>query len=168
MALKPKDCVLDRMTEAYIAGVCQSLEHLDYVVYVLRSQADPNLVYCGMTNNIKRRLRQHNGHIKGGGQYTSANRPWHLAALIPIDGGNTLDAKSIALQVEYWTKAKNYPSQRQNMLDYVCPASSEIPTIDPMERRVWLIRETIRRHRCPTIIWFDAEFSTAYNKLLER
>lgn len=115
-----------------------------------------------MTNNIKRRLRQHNGHIKGGGEYTSTNRPWHLAALIPI---NTNNAKSMALQVEYWTKAKNYPSERQYTANYVCPASSEIPTNHPIERRVWLLRETVRRHRCPSIIWFDPEFATAYNQL---
>lgn len=89
------------MSEAYITELCKSFDHLDYVVYVLRSQADPNLVYCGMTNNIRRRLRQHNGHIKGGGEYTSSNRPWHLAVLIRIDGDNTVDAKSLALQVEY-------------------------------------------------------------------
>jgi hypothetical protein len=86
-------------------------------------------------------------------------------ALIPINGGNTLDAKSIALQVEYWTKAKNYPLHRQNMLDYVCPAQNEIPTENPVERRVWLIRETLRCHRCPTIIWFDPEFSAAFANL---
>lgn len=141
------------MSEIYIAEVCKPLEDLDYVVYVLRSQVDPNLVYCGMTNNIKRRLRQHNGHIKGGGQYTSTNRPWQLAALVPIDGGNTPAAKSLALQVEYWTKAKNYP------------AGTEMPMNDPVEKRVWLLRETVRRHRCPLLLWFDAQFSAAYNSL---
>lgn len=155
------------MTEEYIVETCKPLGHLDYVVYILRSQTNPNLVYCGMTNNIKRRLRQHNGHIKGGGQYTSENRPWHLAVLIPINGGNTADSKSLALQVEYWTKAKNYPQERQIVAgtNYICPSVREIPTSDPVEKRVWLLRETIRRHNCPILMWFDQEFCWAYNRL---
>ena len=32
----------------------------------------------GSTNNIERRLRQHNGDIVGGGKYTAKGRPWIL------------------------------------------------------------------------------------------
>ena len=31
-----------------------------------------------MTNDIFKRLRQHNGEIKGGAKYTSKHRPWVL------------------------------------------------------------------------------------------
>ena len=31
---------------------------------------DNNYTYLGITNNFKRRLRQHNGEIKGGAKYT--------------------------------------------------------------------------------------------------
>ena len=140
------------MSEDYIAATCNALGPMDYVVYVLRSQTDPNLMYCGMTNNIRRRLRQHNGHIKGGGEYTSSNRPWHLAALIPI-GNDSPASKTKALQVEYWTKAKNYPAEMQN----------QIPNDCPVKRRVWLIRESMRRHQCSVIFWFDQQFHSVYN-----
>lgn len=33
--------------------------------------------YVGITNNFKRRLRQHNGELKGGARYTHAHRPWN-------------------------------------------------------------------------------------------
>jgi predicted GIY-YIG superfamily endonuclease len=160
------------MSEEYIRDLCEqeNLNDLKYVVYVLRSQKNQNLVYCGMTNNIKRRLRQHNGHIKGGGKYTSANRPWHLAALIPINLNNSEIAKSFALRVEYWTKAKNYPigssgaslsggaGPTTNESGYVCPPKKAIPTGDPIERRVWLLKETTKRHNLPEPRWFDEEF----------
>ncbi len=36
-------------------------------------------LYCGITNDLKKRLRQHNGEIKGGAKYTRANAPCELA-----------------------------------------------------------------------------------------
>lgn len=164
------------MTEEYITHLCdnENLGELDYVMYVLRSQTKSNMIYCGMTNNIQRRLRQHNGYIKGGGKYTSANRPWHLAVLIPIDGGNTAPAKSLALKVEYWTKAKNYPVSGGagfgagfEATDYVRPARREIPRNGAVERRIWLLRETIRRHQLPEPMWFDDDFKEAWNLLAD-
>ena len=34
-----------------------------------------NSFYCGITTNIERRLKQHNGVIKGGAKYTRSKRP---------------------------------------------------------------------------------------------
>lgn len=45
-------------------------------VYLLQC-ADDSL-YCGITTNIVRRLRQHNGEIKGGARYTQSRRPVNL------------------------------------------------------------------------------------------
>ena len=45
-------------------------------VYLLRC-AD-NSLYCGITNDIAKRLRQHNGEIKGGARYTQTRRPCQL------------------------------------------------------------------------------------------
>ncbi|WP_173269395.1 GIY-YIG nuclease family protein [Thiosulfatimonas sediminis] len=45
-------------------------------VYLLRC-AD-NTLYCGVTNNLSRRLRQHNGELKGGARYTQMRRPCRL------------------------------------------------------------------------------------------
>lgn len=35
-------------------------------VYILQSKVAPTRTYVGVTNNIHRRLRQHNGHLAGG------------------------------------------------------------------------------------------------------
>ena len=42
-------------------------------VYLVRC-AD-NTLYCGVTRDLARRLRQHNGEIAGGARYTRARRP---------------------------------------------------------------------------------------------
>lgn len=46
-----------------------------------------NCTYVGITNNLKRRLRQHNGEIKGGAKYTTSRGPgWKIFCTIyPFD-----------------------------------------------------------------------------------
>jgi predicted GIY-YIG superfamily endonuclease len=61
-----------------------------WYVYVLQSLAPrygrwgqrlPGFFYVGASTDPPRRLRQHNGEIKGGGRYTSKWRPWELRAV---------------------------------------------------------------------------------------
>lgn len=125
--------------EKYISETCHPYKDL-IVVYVLRSVTKPNMMYVGYTTNIVRRLRQHNGIIKGGGKYTSANRPWRLAALVPVK------SKSDALKLEYWAKAKNYSSQ------------AGIPRNDPIERRIYLLERSMSKNNYTEVIYFDPEF----------
>lgn len=52
--------------------------------YILKSQ-DPNYLnytYNGSTNNIVKRLRQHNGEINGGAFRTRIRRPWQYIAIL--------------------------------------------------------------------------------------
>lgn len=67
-----------------------------YLVYLLRCE---NLSYVGMTNDIFKRLRQHNGEIKGGARYTSKRKGWYPVMI--IDGFQ--DMKS-AMQCEWRLK----------------------------------------------------------------
>lgn|SRR3989344_2463332 len=41
----------------------------------------PGFFYVGSTTDFNRRLRQHNGDVKGGGRYTAKHRPWRMRAL---------------------------------------------------------------------------------------
>ena len=52
-----------------------------YVCYCI-SSTTTSKTYVGVTNNLERRLRQHNGEIKGGAKYTSSGGPWTLAMLV--------------------------------------------------------------------------------------
>ena len=54
------------------------LEADPYYCYILQSISNPRRTYIGITNNLKRRLRQHNGDIVGGAKYTRSNRPWQM------------------------------------------------------------------------------------------
>lgn len=50
-------------------------------VYLLEC-ADKS-IYCGISNNLARRLREHNGELGGGARYTRARRPVVLRACLP-------------------------------------------------------------------------------------
>ena len=73
-----------------------------YLVYVLKCE---NKSYVGMTNDFCRRLRQHNGELKGGARYTTKFRPpekdWYPICI--IDGFDTMKE---AMQCEWRVKRK--------------------------------------------------------------
>jgi predicted GIY-YIG superfamily endonuclease len=48
-------------------------------VYLIRSTAHPERTYVGITDDIKRRLRDHNS---GDSPHTSKYRPWKLVAAV--------------------------------------------------------------------------------------
>jgi len=49
---------------------------MEFVVYILRAETNGSL-YVGHTNNLPRRLEQHNNH--SGKSYTAKRGPWVLA-----------------------------------------------------------------------------------------
>jgi structure-specific endonuclease subunit SLX1 len=56
-----------------------------YLCYLLVSELPgyTNKTYVGSTNNLGRRIRQHNGELKSGGaKYTSKYRPWRIVATV--------------------------------------------------------------------------------------
>jgi len=70
-----------------------------WVCYLLTA---PNTyrTYIGMTNNFARRLRQHNGELKGGAKYTKAySKEWKPSLLI---GG--FETRSEACKFEWASK----------------------------------------------------------------
>lgn len=68
-------------------------KHVKTFVYLLQSGSNEKKTYVGATNNLKRRLAQHNGHLKGGARYTKAYRPWAFHAVFALD--NRHDALSL-------------------------------------------------------------------------
>ena len=70
-----------------------------YNVYILKSRKD-NSLYVGYTNNITRRLQQHNN---GAVKYTQNRRPWTLVyyeTFISIE-----DARQRERNLKYFGKA---------------------------------------------------------------
>lgn len=73
-----------------------------YLVYLL-TNSQSNRTYLGITNNSKRRIRQHNGEIKGGAKYTHSFKGdgyWNYKLQI------TNLSKSEALSIERTIKNK--------------------------------------------------------------
>lgn len=93
-------------------------EERNYLVYCLVSTVHPQQTYVGSTNNWTRRIRQHNGFIKGGARRTQGHRPW--APLFHVVGLT----KTEALQLEWALKHRRKkghsgPRGRINTLEFL-------------------------------------------------
>ncbi|KAG7536649.1 GIY-YIG endonuclease [Arabidopsis suecica] len=51
-------------------------------VYLILSTTEPIKTYVGITTDFARRLKQHNGEIRGGAKASTAGRPWLCACII--------------------------------------------------------------------------------------
>ncbi len=65
-------------------------------LYLVRCTDDS--LYCGVTNDLALRLRQHNGEVAGGAKYTRARRPVRLVHQ------ESFDTQGAALRREYQLK----------------------------------------------------------------
>src|SRR5689334_16206229 len=89
------------------------------ICYLLYSKRT-NKTYIGYTCDIKRRIRQHNGEIKGGAKHTRMGRPWKIVAYISGFENNTT-----ALQFEWaWKhlkkigKRKTVKNNKENIKNF--------------------------------------------------
>lgn len=70
-----------------------------WVCYCVSSESI-NKTYVGSTNNLKRRIKQHNGILKNGAKATRVGRPWKI--FIAVTG---FQSKSECLSFEWhWKK----------------------------------------------------------------
>ncbi|XP_074276167.1 structure-specific endonuclease subunit SLX1 [Silene latifolia] len=72
----------------------------EWCVYLIASTNPPFKTYVGVTTDFSRRLKQHNGELRGGAKASRAGRPWLCACL--VQGFST---HSLACQFE--SKWKN-------------------------------------------------------------
>jgi structure-specific endonuclease subunit SLX1 len=79
----------------------------EYICYILKCN---NYTYNGCTNNFKRRIRQHNGEIKGGARCTSRRGPWQPYCIITgfKDNIEALQTEWRIKRVEGRRRAKKY------------------------------------------------------------
>ena len=69
-----------------------------YYVYILKSQATQRY-YVGSTEDLRRRLREHNGELPDLGRSTLAGRPWALVFSV------SFESRSRAVAAEYFIKS---------------------------------------------------------------
>jgi len=68
-----------------------------WYAYVLVSAA--GRTYVGTTTDVERRLRQHNGELRGGARTTRAGRPWAVARVVgPFPGRGDAVRMELALR----------------------------------------------------------------------
>jgi len=86
-----------------------------FLVYLLKNR---NKSYIGYTNDIKRRLRQHNGEIKGGAKYTTLNKDennlWEPICII-----YGFEDKCEAMRCEWKCKRKSGYLNRIKYINYI-------------------------------------------------
>jgi len=92
----------------------------NYICYILKCD---NWTYNGCTNNFKRRIRQHNGEIKGGAKCTSRTGPWSPYCIITgfQDNVEALQTEWRIKRVEGRRRARTYsgPAGRIKGLDKI-------------------------------------------------
>ena len=80
----------------------------DYYNYIIYNENGNT--YNGYTTNLSRRLKQHNGVIKGGARYTNGKGPWkYLMILYDGDWTSISDAKKVEWNIRYPTRRKPRP-----------------------------------------------------------
>lgn len=86
------------------------------VVYLLLSLSDHNTTYIGETNNMKKRLEQHNAGIGSIITTPISLRPWHpIAFIIGFDISEERERKDIE---KLWHQRKNYGGRSsRNIID---------------------------------------------------
>jgi len=92
-----------------LEGFLNGLKRGEWVCYLLRSSCFPNRTYAGVTNDLRHRMRQHNGELIGGASATRRCRPWVLAAVVL---GFDAD-KSAAMRFEWFTKVSHAPGAKK-------------------------------------------------------
>ncbi|XP_021739328.1 structure-specific endonuclease subunit slx1-like [Chenopodium quinoa] len=59
-----------------------SIKNPSWCVYLIASTNPPFKTYVGVSTDFSRRLKQHNGELKGGAKASRAGRPWICACLV--------------------------------------------------------------------------------------
>jgi predicted GIY-YIG superfamily endonuclease len=97
--------------------------------YLLLS-ANSRKTYVGVSSNVVRRLRQHNGELAGGAKAARAGRPWHLACTV-----GSFSTRSQACQFEW--RWKKYSKSSSRGMDKAVVAG-DLPLSAPPQKLVEL------------------------------
>lgn len=114
----------------------------NFICYILRNNNEKykNRTYNGFTNNIKRRIRQHNGIIKGGAKYTCRYRidenSWQIIAIV-----SGFPDKINALQCEWRIKHPDNKKRRKNK--YNTPSGRIMGLNEVLKLNKWTNNSTV-------------------------
>ena len=89
-------------------------ENHRYACYMLVSATgEHNRTYIGFTVDPRKRIRQHNGDIKGGAKYTKRGRPWKIDTIVR---GFPTQRKALSFEW-HWKRARGIQGRRNRARD---------------------------------------------------
>ena len=113
-----------------------------YYCYIIENSSGKT--YNGYTNNLLRRLKQHNGEIKGGAKYTRGKGPWYFIFVVYCDKLKTVsDIMKLEWSIKYPTRRKGRKSS------YYHGGIMRINSLSSVFSQDWLLTdydETIPKH----------------------
>ncbi|KAJ4711545.1 Structure-specific endonuclease subunit slx1 [Melia azedarach] len=80
-------------------------------VYLIFATNAPIKTYVGVTTNFSRRLKQHNGELKGGAKASQTGRPWVLACII---GGFHDQSEACEFESKWKSTSRKLPRKRKS------------------------------------------------------
>lgn len=127
--------------------IVPSYNNTGWYVYILQSMSYSTSTYVGKTNDLVRRLRQHNGELKcGGAKRTKRNRPWKYFCYI-----SGFPDEKCALQFEWrmhHPPNPNYRKRKNNKTVNNQRANNKKgPYLKGIPRRVKNLRDVLTLNR---------------------
>lgn len=122
--------------------------------YILRSHNPKfkNRTYNGMTNNPKRRIRQHNEEIKGGAKATRGKGEWEIYALL-----TGFPDKINCFQCEW--RIKHPTNQRKRPSKYNRPKGRIKGLNEVLHSDKWTVNSTIPINEMNLTLWIIKEYT---------
>ena len=115
-----------------------------FCCYLLKSTTTRK-TYFGYTKNVSKRLRQHNGEIKGGAKATRYGRPWIIICVI-----TGFPDKTTALQFEW---RNHHPLKKRG-----CGINSRLQClINILKMPKWTPKCISSKLLCLHIYWFEKD-----------
>ncbi|KAG6628289.1 hypothetical protein I3843_14G006400 [Carya illinoinensis] len=87
------------------------LSSRSWCVYLILSTNAPIKTYVGVTTDFNRRLKQHNGELRGGAKASRAGRPWICACIIQ---GYKDQSEACEFESKWKRFSRKLPRRREN------------------------------------------------------
>jgi hypothetical protein len=101
------------------------MEENNYLIYLLKNTIN-NCTYVGITNNLKRRIRQHNGELVGGAKYTKNKKQdgeWIVYGT--INGLGKRQALSLEKKIQIRSRKTKGPNPIERRLNCIAKLLEE-------------------------------------------
>src|SRR5262245_36469187 len=125
---------------------------MSWTVYLL---AAAKRTYVGVTTDLRRRLQQHNGELRGGARSTRVGRPWRVARR-----WGPFASRGEALRIEHRVKRLRGAARRSFALAlaFVLPLAPPRPIQEENQEKN---QEKVRENAKSDAVAWQAEFGAA-------